>query len=153
MKVGAIALATSLLAPMSSMPVDCTCHKPAKGDKTRYGGNMMIVVPVEKTYRELHGTVQMNDDQVLENALVEIFDNPDYLLNSNPNAVKQPRQTRLAACVTGPDGKFCFRHLPTGKYELRSSIRNGWNVTHVIVAVNKRSGENEEIVVKMSLGT
>ena len=142
-----------LVAAPPTMSVECACHKPEKGDKTRYGGNMTVVVPMDKTYGELHGTVQMNDGRILENALVEIFDNADYLLDSNPSAHKHSRQTRLAACVTGPDGKFCFRHLPSGKYELRSSIGNGWSVTHVVVAVKKGSRDNEEIAVEMSLGT
>jgi Carboxypeptidase regulatory-like domain len=151
LKLGAIALLTSLLTAAPSMSVDCACHKPEKGDKTRLGANMMIVVPMEKTYRELRGTVQMSDGRALENALVEILDNADYLLRSGP--LKQPRQTRLAKCVTGPDGKFCFRHLPSGTYELRSSIDTGWNVTHVRVTVNKRFGAPEEFAVVMTLGT
>ena len=136
------------------MSVDCACHKPEKGDTTRYGGNMMIIVPLEKSYRELRGTVKLSEGEVLENALVEIFDNADYLIReTNGHLEPAPHQTRLAACVTGPDGKFCFRHLPSGTYELRSSIKNGWNVTHIHVTVDKRSGENEEIAVSMSLGT
>ena len=154
-KLGVMALLTSLLtAARPSLSVDCACHKPEKGDHTRYGGNVSVVVPLEKSYRDLHGTVQMVDGRVLENALVENFDNPDYLLKTTPqNNLKQPQQKRLAACVTGPDGKFCFRHLPSGTYELRSSMKSGWNVTHVHVTVDKRSGESEEIAVRMSLGT
>jgi protocatechuate 3,4-dioxygenase beta subunit len=150
MKLGAIALVTSLLTAAPTMSVDCACRKPERGDRTRPGANMIIVVPMKKNYRELRGTVQMSDGRLLENALVEIFDNANYLLQSGP--LKQPRQTRLAECVTGPDGKFCFRHLPSGTYELRSSIDAGWNVTHVHVTVNKPSGASEEFAVVMTLG-
>jgi protocatechuate 3,4-dioxygenase beta subunit len=150
LRLGATALATALLTAAPAMSTDCTCHKPEKGDKTRRGANIMVVVPMEKSFRELRGTVQMPDGRVLENALVEIFDNADYLLQSGP--LKQPHQTRLAKCVTGSDGKFCFRHLPSGTYELRSSIDTGWNVTHVHVTVDKRSGASEEFTVVMSLG-
>jgi hypothetical protein len=154
LKLGAAALVACFLTAAPSMSVDCACRKPEKGDQTRWGGNMMIVVPLDKSYRELRGTVTMFEGEVVENALVEIFDNADYLIHETDGHLQQaPHQTRLAACVTGPDGKFCFRDLPSGTYELRSSIKAGWNVTHVHVTVNKRSGENKPIVVHMSIGT
>jgi hypothetical protein len=143
------ALAAGLLTATATMSNDCTCHKPEKGDTTRYGGNMMIVFPMEKPFRELRGTVQMNGE-LIENALVEIFDNADYLLESGPHEYLQ--QKRLAACVTSSDGKFCFRHLPSGTYELRSSMRAGVNVTHLHVKVDKRSGADKKIIVKMENG-
>jgi protocatechuate 3,4-dioxygenase beta subunit len=153
-KLGTVALAACLLTAAPSLSVDCACHKPEKGDSTRPGGNMMIVVPLDKTYRDLRGTVQMSDGRVLENALVEIFDNADYLIHETDGHLEQaPHQTRLAACVTGADGKFSFRDLPSGTYELRSSIKAGWNVTHIHVTVNKHSGENGSVVVHMSVGT
>jgi carboxypeptidase family protein len=148
--IGFVILMISLMAGTSAVSDDCACRKPKKSDTTRWGGNQTIVVPLEKSYRELRGTVEMPDGRVLENALVEIFDNAEYLLRENR---ERPQQTRLAACVTGPDGKFGFRHLPAGTYELRSSIGNGWDVTHVHVKVDQRTGVSEKIRMKMYLGT
>jgi hypothetical protein len=64
-----------------------------------------------------------------------------YLLREGP--LEAPKQKELAACVTAEDGKFCFRHLPPGKYELRASLNAGWNITHVYVVVDKKSQPKE----------
>lgn len=63
------------------------------------------------------------------------------------------RPRRLAACVTSEDGKFCFRHLRPGKYELRTSSKPGVNVTHVYVVVDKKAGQTKDLIARMSLGT
>ena len=114
---------------------------------------MMIFVE-EKSYRELRGTVQLREGQPVENALVELFDNPEYLLDrSIASANNHPKQRRLAACMVSSDGKFRFRNLADGKYEIRSSSGNGVNVTHVYIVIDKQSGEKKDLVVEMTLGT
>jgi len=148
--IPALALvACALVAP--SLFGDCKCHRPEKGDTTRPGGNMFIVQQEEKPYRKLEGRVELYENTPLEEVLVEVFDQPEYLLKNG--GVAPNNQKRLAACVTSDDGKFCFRHLPPGKYELRASSKAGVNVTHVYVIVDKRAGQTKELVVGMSLGT
>lgn len=133
---------------------DCKCHRPEKGETTHWGGNEVIVVVEEKSYSKLQGTVEMSDGRPLEDALIEIFDHPDYLLDGSASSFKdRPEQKRLAVCRTAADGKFCFRGLPSGKYELRSSIGSGWNVTRVHVVVDKRAGRRKSIHVNMRVGT
>lgn len=142
-------LACALVAPV--LLGNCKCHHPEKGDSTRPGANMYIVQQEETPYRELKGTVELGGDHPLEDVLVEIFDQPEYLLKQfGPPPASQKR---LAACVTSEDGKFCFRHLAPGKYELRASSQAGVNVTHVYVVVNRRAGQTKELVVGMSVGT
>jgi hypothetical protein len=151
--VSAAALFASLLVAPSVLG-DCKCGTPDKGETTRWGGNQMIVVKEESSFRKLEGRVQMSDDRTLENALVEVFDHPGYLLDtSDSRSEGPPEQKRLAACRTGKDGKFCFRNLPAGKYELRSSLGSGWNVTHVYVVLDKHSKRDEKLNVLMLLGT
>jgi hypothetical protein len=151
--VSATALFASLLVGPSVLG-DCKCGAPDKGETTRWGGNEMIVVKEESSFRKLEGRVQMSDDRTLENALVEVFDHPDYLLDrSHSRNEGPPEQKRLAACRTAKDGKFCFRNLPAGKYELRSSLGSGWNVTHVYVVLDKHSKRDEKLKVLMLLGT
>jgi hypothetical protein len=148
--IPALALvACALVAP--SLFGDCKCHHPEKGDSTRPGANMFIVQQEEKPYRKLEGRVELHEDRPLEEALVEVFDQPEYLLKNGGNAPNS--QKRLASCVTSEDSKFCFRHLPPGKYELRASSKAGVNVTHVYVVVDKRAGQTKELVVGMSVGT
>jgi hypothetical protein len=139
-RIAVLALTTNLLTSAPSISGRFICHKPEKGDATRLSANEYIVVVGEKSYREQQGSVKTSNDMPLENVLVEIFDTADDLLEDN-SWNKQSEQKRLAACVTGPDGKFCFCHLPSGAYELRSSLSEGWNVTHVHIIVDKRAGQ------------
>ncbi len=143
-------LACALAAP--SVVGDCKCHRPEKDDKTRKGANEFVLDVEKETYRKLEGTVVgMGDSRLIEDALVEVFDHPEYLLGENPLA-DHPEQKRVAACHTSADGKFCFRGLPPGKYELRSSLESGWNITHIYVVVDKK-GQSKKMQVRMTLGT
>jgi hypothetical protein len=140
----------ALAAP--SVLGDCKCHRPEKDDTTREGANMFVIRVEKEAYRNLEGTVVgMGDSRLIEDALVEVFDHPEYLLSDNPSA-PHAEQKRVAACHTSPDGKFCFRGLPSGKYELRSSLEAGWNITHIYVVVGKK-GQTKKIQVEMTLGT
>src|SRR5262245_13047006 len=53
--------------------------------------------------------------EFMEDALVKVFDEPEYLAGDKP--YKKPQQNRLRACVTSSDGKSCFKNLP----DLRAS--------------------------------
>jgi len=94
----------------------------------------------------------MYDARPLEHVLVEIFDHPEYLLSDRSlQPATQVTQKRLAACLTSA-GKFCFRDLRSGKYELRSSLDGGWNISPVYV-VGKKAGKRKSLQVKMSVRT
>lgn len=114
----------------------------------------MAVVQVHKgSFPKLEGIVQITDAMPLENALVEVFDHPEYWLESGDASAREPKQHRLSACVTPKDGRFCFPNLPDGKYELRSSLDTGMDVTHVIVVVKRKAGRTKTLEVEMHLGT
>jgi hypothetical protein len=133
---------------------DCKCHAPDKDETTHWGGNEMVVVKEENSYRQLRGTIEMSVGGPLKDALIEVFDHPDYLLDlSHTGREGRPEQKRLAVCRTTADGKFCFRGLPPGKYELRSSVNTGWDVTHVYVVLDKKVGQGKALRVLMHLGT
>jgi protocatechuate 3,4-dioxygenase beta subunit len=141
-----------LVAPF--VLADCKCHAPDKEETTHWGGNEMIVMKEENSYRQLRGTIEMSDGSLLKDALVEVFDHPDYLLDSSHSRREgPPEQKRVAVCRTAADGKFCFRNLPPGKYELRSSLGSGWNVTHVYVVLDGQSKRGGELKVLMLVGT
>jgi hypothetical protein len=139
------------LAPVSSRATQCKCHKPEKGDTTRWGGNQAVVVVPDKPFRKIEGIVELGEE-ALEGALVEVFDKPDYLVNNRPWANK-PEQKLLKSCVTSLDGKFCFQGLAAGKYEIRISKAQGINVTHVYAVVDYKAMQKDEpLHITMSLG-
>jgi len=70
---------------------DCQCQAPEKGDGTRWGGNEMIVVVEERSFRQLRGEIRAPDNRPLEDALVEVFDGAEYLLA--PVKRSQQKQT------------------------------------------------------------
>lgn len=93
-----------------------------------------------------------------DDLLVELFDQPDYLLcewkPNNPDrcTTKPPDdQRRLAACRTGKDGKFCFDNLPAGTYELRISKSKDWSPTHVYVVVDPKDPKSTNTPIEASL--
>jgi hypothetical protein len=151
-KVAALALLAVVSAP--SVLGDCQCKHPDKGETTHWGGNEMVVFAEKNPHKQLRGFVQMPSGQPAEGALVEIFTHPEYLLSNLPNATRdRPEQRRVAACRTGVNGRFCFRGLAKGAYELRSSIDSGWDVTHIHVLVDPQNGGADNIKVMMHLGT
>jgi protocatechuate 3,4-dioxygenase beta subunit len=113
------------------------------------------VIYVEKrSYRAIQGTIVYGGgSSPVENALVEVWTKPDYLFVKLPeDSQAAPQQRRVGRCKTSEDGRFCFRGLPTGRYELRASIAPGWNVTHVYVVVDPK-GTTKELQVTMHPGT
>ncbi len=132
-----------------------TCSPPKTDESTHWVGNLEIVIVEKKSFRQLRGAVVTPNLDPFENALVEVFTNPGYLMIKAPTDKRgRPEQLRIAACRTGKDGRFSFPDLPPGRYELRSSSEDsatGWNVTQVYVVVNP-SGKKKAMRVEMSHG-
>lgn len=116
---------------------NCGCQSDSSKDlneTTQFGGNQLIKTVEKKTYKFLHGTINDVNGKAVPEALVEIFDNPDWIKSDESRSAAN--QTRLRVCKTGKSGKFCFKGLRTGKYELRVSKDIRWNPSHIYIAVN-----------------
>ena len=133
----------------------CGCVRARDDDTTRYSGNLESIYRETKPLKLLRGVAYDPLGEVMPDALVEVFDSPEYLLYDYPEReAKRKPQRRLAACLTDKNGMFCLSNIPSGKYELRVSKGSGWNVTQVYVVVKKRgrSASNRGLKVEMSLG-
>ncbi len=149
----AIFLTMFFLTVPAGLRGDCKCTRPDKGETTRWGGNEMVVIVKDSSLKQLQGVVQEPSGTAFAGALVEVFTHPEYLRSDLPSAQgEKPEQQRVAVCLTGSDGKFCFKHLQPGTYELRSSVSSGWDVTHIHVTVDPK-GKSEKIIVPMYIGT
>ena len=131
---------------------DCRCHKPERDATTRWGGNQAVVLKPDEHFREVRGVVEAFTGKAMADAIVEVFDKPEYLVGDKSWSEK-PQQNRLRACVTSTDGKFCFKSLPDGVYELRVSRDREWNVTHVYIVVDRKAGPHKTLHVGMHVGT
>jgi hypothetical protein len=110
-------------------------------------GNMALVENGGRV-RKIQGQILFpnyitNSMKPADNVIVEV-----YKYVSGVDAFRIPdQQPRIASCLTGPDGRFCFVGMPAGKYVVRLGIRHpnseGWNGTHVIVDLEpKRRGKS-----------
>ena len=148
-----VILAASILAPATLAMADCRCAESPTSETTHYGGNMSVII-VEKTPRSIVAGMVKNSAGPVAGALVELFDHGEYLTQDKSRESEQrPKQVRIAVCKTGPDGKFCFPHLPAGNYEIRSSFDLGWDVTSVSVVVDPQKGKRKPLRIDMVIGT
>lgn len=126
---------------------NCGCMPAAKNEITRWGGNETITVEEEKIHKRIFGTVELENGDPAADVLVEVYTRPE-------EEKEEAKQRRIAACITGGNGKFCFGFTKPGKYEIRLSKDSGFNVTHVSVEVNPYGDESTdtEIAAPLTLG-
>jgi|tagenome__1003787_1003787.scaffolds.fasta_scaffold20558503_1 hypothetical protein len=113
-------------------------------------GHDHVLVDISKTpLKSIKGVVRALGDEVVGDVLVEVL---DYGGSFAPIQTEKDARSRsrLAACVTGPRGRFQF-NLPPGRYELLSS-KPDWNSTSVMVTVDRRRGKQRDIVVPVKVG-
>ena len=148
-----VGLSLAFLASVSPSSFgDCTCTRLPKEEATHWGGNMRVEIEQKNHVKILRGVVT-NNGTPLQGVLVEAFTNAEHARQPSNRTQGKPNEHRVAACKTGPDGKFCFRSLPSGVYELRSSVDSGWDVTFLNVVVDTKAGKDEQIDVVMQVGT
>jgi hypothetical protein len=135
---------------------NCRCIAPAPNESTRAGANENIIIAERAKYHDLKGVVRAGNGEILSDVLVEVLDRPEYLLLSYPESEEKKKgQRRIAACVVGSDGSFCFKGLPPGKYELRFSKDGGWKHTqvYVVVAPAGHKALKRGLEISMHVGT
>jgi hypothetical protein len=126
----------------------CQCLAARINETTRPGANELITIRESKPYKSIIGIVNDVNGQPLKGVLVEVF------ALSTKNAAGEEKK-RILACATDGRGRFCFRQVRSGKYEVLCSLNGGWKHTSlsVEVAPNSRKSVNRKIEVWMQVGT
>jgi protocatechuate 3,4-dioxygenase beta subunit len=147
-----ITLTLLLLAVFSlgSEKKKCGCV-PAAPEVTTRWGNQNVIIKNEGVVQSLRGKVVGSaSHRAMEGVLVEVYDKPEGLLMDWKEREERKRdQRRVAACVTGANGEFCFTGIPPGKYELRCSKPIEWDPTSVYVVVGRRTRLNKNLEVPL----
>jgi hypothetical protein len=151
MKIRIIILILTVFSLSAFKGQKCGCLPPSP-EQTTSRGQQNVIIKHGKVVQSLRGTVMGVYQRPIEGVLVEVYDKPEGLLMDwQEQKVRSANQRRLAACVTGADGAFCFSRIPPGKYELRCSKPIEWNVTSVYVSLapQARHSTNSKIVVPL----
>lgn len=119
---------------VASIQVMAHCRK-AKSDDVPHGANVLIRLD-DQAVSAIRGEVSGPDQWPAGDIVVEIF---AYAGGDSYQDIKNTvAQRRIAACITGEDGKFSFPHIKGGKYLLRAGTRDnrGIDETHIILIVD-----------------
>lgn len=142
-------LTVCALISIAGMAAEC---RKAKLDDVPHGANEFVQLqPI--TVKQVHGQVFFSDTEPAKDIVVEIF---RYAGNDSYKEMsKALKDKRVAACLTGPDGKFAFPRLTPGRYLLRAGTLHsmGWNEIHIVVNVDKRQPANTPLRLTLLIGT
>jgi len=127
------------------------CKKPSDKD-TPHGANEFILID-EGVVGRVHGTVEAHGDYA-KDIVVELYSYSGS--DSYQDVSKVLRlQKRVAACLTGDDGRFSFARLKPGRYLLRAGTReqDQYNEIYAILRLDPRRGEARGLEIVLRAGT
>jgi len=152
MRISLVLVLVMLLMLSSTASAECACKKAHSSDTTLYGGNEVIEMRGEHPYRSVRGKVTFGDStgDSVEHALVELFSS-DRKPTDEHSFDEESKRTRIRACWTQKDGRFCFGKLRPGFYEIRASYNRGMNVTYTFIEVTKQKSANSDEPLEIEL--
>lgn len=127
---------------------DCNC-KPVEKNRQAEKAWMSEVLAGEQKVAIVSGRVIESNRDSLAGVLVEVLRKPLPVKGKSVKKVSGV-PVRVAMCETAEDGRFCFKGLKTGKYELRLS-RKSFNTVSVMIALVSQANQAvaEEILVTL----
>lgn len=132
------------------------CQRPKDGDRPH--GGKEFVLAGEGTVAGIYGTVVARDEKTNDwppvgDVVVELY---GYSGGANQADVSRAvrEQKRVAACLTGRDGRFAFPGLETGRYLFRAGTRapGKYNEIYAILVVDP-GAPRSELKILLPAGT
>jgi protocatechuate 3,4-dioxygenase beta subunit len=126
----------------------CKCKVAGLNETTRPGANELITIIESKIRKSIFGEVNDANGQPVKDVLVEVF-------ALSTERADNEQKKRIIACTTDEKGRFCFRKMRAGKYEVLYSLDGGWKHTSVsvVVAPRNRKSVNQELEIWLQVGT
>jgi hypothetical protein len=136
-----VALLSCLALPLFSR---AECRK-AEDNEKPHGANELIELKEQKV-QGLFGTILFPNEPA-EDIVVEVYRWPKRPYTETV------QQQRLAACVTGADGKFSFPEIKPGRYLVQAGVRErfGVNITYLVVDLKANSGKHKGRGIRIPL--
>ena len=107
-------------------------------------------ITYKSSVRRISGRV-VGSGNVNPGVTVTIFDRPEVWADDSLSMnEKRKRQKEIASTVTDPTGKFDFRRVHKGAYEVQFSTGDGgWDILSVMVNVSP-SGSHDRLCVQIA---
>jgi hypothetical protein len=137
---------------------EAQCKKP-KDEDTPHGANEFILHD-EGAVGRVHGRVFFTNYAIeagrihADDIVVELYSYSGGESYQDVNKVLR-WQKRVAACLTGADGRFSFARLKPGRYLLRAGTRkrDQYNEIYVILKLDPKRGDSKELEFELKAGT
>ncbi len=137
---------------------EAQCKKP-KVDDTPHGANEFILLN-ERAVGRIHGRVILPNYMIkagrvrAKDIVVELYSYGGGDSYKDVSRVLR-EQERVAACMTGVDGRFSFTGLKQGQYLLRAGTRerDQYNEVYVILVLDLNRGGRKGLEILLPAGT
>ena len=137
---------------------EAQCKRPKAGD-TPHGANEFILLN-ERTVGRIHGRVFLPNYMIkakrvpAKDIVVEIYSYSGGDSSQDVDRVLRERK-RVAACLTGADGRFSFEGLRRGRYLLRAGTRevDQYNEVYAIITLTPKSAAGKGLEILLPAGT
>lgn len=146
-----LALLTLLSLASGQQQKGCPCDKFVFTDNVPVS-HMVVRIFDERPVREIRGTVtDFNGASPAEKAFIFVTRMPRNMTSEDYDAGKYRDGRSLIACETVSDGKFCFKNMQPGKYEV-CATSSGFNNTCVLITVSN-TARRKAIDIRLEPGT
>ena len=137
---------------------EAQCKKPT-ADDIPHGANEFILLD-ERTVGRIHGRVFLPNYMIkagrvrAKDIVVELYSYGGGDSYQDVSKVLREQQ-RVAACLTGADGRFSFTGLKQGRYLLRAGTRerDQYNEVYAILVLELNRGGRKGLEILLPAGT
>jgi hypothetical protein len=107
-----------------------------------------VVISRRQVVGNLRGVVRAPDGEPLEGVEVDVLNHPEWIIKGQSGSPSEQRV--LASQVTDGNGRFTFKGLPAGAYEVRFG-KPMFEQQHLYVEVRPRTRRKKRLKIALGL--